>query len=90
MPRWTLCWTRCGAGPAPRRRVQAAGGGTGEHHPILNPDQEALPETNFACFGPLDRARRPAEEELSLPIHPYMTDGEVDAVLDALRRWPDA
>jgi dTDP-3-amino-3,4,6-trideoxy-alpha-D-glucose transaminase len=91
-PCWHLFPVRTAAGnkASLAQWLRGEGIATGEHYPILIPDQEALRETNFACFGPLDRARRLAEEELSLPIHPYMTDAEVDAVLDALRRWPGA
>jgi dTDP-4-amino-4,6-dideoxygalactose transaminase len=59
---------------------------TGEHYPVLIPDQEAMEKVNFVCFGDLVRARRLAEEEVSLPIHPYMRDEEVEAVLAVLER----
>jgi dTDP-3-amino-3,4,6-trideoxy-alpha-D-glucose transaminase len=62
----------------------------GEHYPILIPDQEALKGVNFACFGPLLRARSFAASEISLPVHPYMTDAEVETVLAALAEWPIA
>jgi dTDP-4-amino-4,6-dideoxygalactose transaminase len=60
----------------------------GEHYPILIPDQDALAGVNSVCFGALDRARRLAMTEVSLPIHPYMTDAEVDTVLAAIHDWP--
>jgi len=60
----------------------------GEHYPILIPDQEAMASVNSACFGSLDRARDLATTEVSLPIHPYMTDAEVDAVIEAVAEWP--
>ncbi len=91
-PCWHLFPVRTAAGNKASlvQWLRAEGVATGEHYPILIPDQEALRGTNFACFGSFDRARRLAEEEISLPIHPYMTDGEADTVLDALRRWPGA
>lgn len=58
---------------------------TGEHYPVLIPDQEAMRGVNFACYGNLGCARRLAEEEVSLPIHPYMGDEEVEAVLAAIK-----
>ena len=61
----------------------------GEHYPILIPDQEAMAGVNSACFGSLERARSIATNEISLPIHPYMTDVEIDAVLAAVAEWPD-
>lgn len=60
---------------------------TGEHYPVLIPDQEAMRGVNSACFGPLDGARTLATEEVSLPIHPFMSDDEVDAVLKAVVSW---
>lgn len=64
------------------------GVGTGEHYPILIPDQEAMRTVPSACFGALDRASRIAAEEVSLPIHPYLSDAEVDRVLAVVREWP--
>ena len=60
----------------------------GEHYPILIPDQAGLTGVNSVCFGNLERARSLAAMEVSLPIHPYMTDGEVDRVLAAIGSWP--
>lgn len=60
----------------------------GEHYPLLIPDQKGLTGVNSVCFGSLDRARSLAAGELSLPIHPYMTDVEVDQVLDVLEACP--
>lgn len=60
----------------------------GEHYPILIPDQDTLAGVNSVCFGGLDRARTLAMTEVSLPIHAYMTDAEVDAVLAAIHEWP--
>ena len=60
----------------------------GEHYPILIPDQEGLTGVNSVCFGDLHRARSLASREVSLPIHPYMTDAEVDRILTAIATWP--
>ncbi len=64
--------------------------GTGEHYPILIPNQEALRTVSSSCFGALERAERLSSEELSLPIHPYLTDEEVDRVLLAIGRWEES
>lgn len=61
--------------------------GTGEHYPILIPDQEALRAVNSACFGLLERALLLSKEELSLPIHPHLRDEEVDFILDSIAEW---
>lgn len=54
----------------------------GRHYPLLCPDQGALGEAGRALDS-LVVARRLAERELSLPIHPYLRDDEVDAVVKA-------
>ena len=54
----------------------------GRHYPFLCPDQRAAQGAGVAV-DPLAVARRISERELSLPIHPYLTDGEVDSVIAA-------
>jgi dTDP-4-amino-4,6-dideoxygalactose transaminase len=54
----------------------------GRHYPFVCPDQGAV-EGVGVTIGPLPVARRLAERELSLPIHPYLRDEEVDAVIEA-------
>jgi dTDP-3-amino-3,4,6-trideoxy-alpha-D-glucose transaminase len=61
---------------------------TGIHYPRLIPDQEAMREVpGMDVVGDLDRARRFAAEEVSLPIHPYLSDDEVDTVIKAVNAW---
>ena len=67
--------------------LRGEGIGTGEHYPILIPNQEAMRTVSNSCFGSLERAERLSAEELSLPIHPYLMDEEVDQVLAAIERW---
>jgi dTDP-4-amino-4,6-dideoxygalactose transaminase len=62
----------------------------GEHYPILIPDQEAMAGVNSVCFGALNHARSLAASEISLPIHPYMTNAEADTVLAAIGQWENA
>ena len=64
--------------------------GAGEHYPILIPNQVALRSVSHSCFGALERSESLAAEELSLPIHPYLTDEEVDRVVDSIARWEHA
>jgi dTDP-4-amino-4,6-dideoxygalactose transaminase len=54
----------------------------GRHYPRLCPDQPAVAGIG-ETIGNLSTARRLAEREISLPIHPYLTDDEVEAVIDA-------
>jgi dTDP-4-amino-4,6-dideoxygalactose transaminase len=56
----------------------------GRHYPFLCPDQGAA-KGQGAVFGDLAVARRLAERELSLPIHPYLEEDEIEAVIAACR-----
>ena len=68
-----------------RARVQAELGQrgiqTGVHYPV--PCHLQPPLRRYA-HGPLPVAERAAGEVLSLPLFPHMTDGQVDAVCEAL------
>jgi dTDP-4-amino-4,6-dideoxygalactose transaminase len=70
---------------ADRPRVQAElarrGIQTGVHYPV--PCHLQSPMRRYAN-GPLPTAERAAQELLSLPLFPHMSDGQVDAVCDAL------
>lgn len=57
------------------------------HYPAVIPDQKALAGRGAILADPLDEARRLAEEEVSLPIHPYMTEAEIDRVIAAANGW---
>jgi dTDP-4-amino-4,6-dideoxygalactose transaminase len=54
----------------------------GRHYPFLCCDQPAA-EGRGTERGSLPVARRLAQRELSLPIHPYLEDDEVSLVIDA-------
>lgn len=54
------------------------------HYPHLITDQRALSGVAFEIHGPLDNARALADGEVSLPIHPYLTDAEVERVIDTV------
>jgi dTDP-3-amino-3,4,6-trideoxy-alpha-D-glucose transaminase len=79
--------------PAARRDtlmayLREAGIGSAVHYPRLIPDQGALAGATYQVLGDLRRAKDLAECELSLPIHPYLTDEEVGRVIDAVNAWP--
>lgn len=54
----------------------------GRHYPFLCPDQPAVDGLGSAADA-LAVARRISERELSLPIHPYLSDEEVESVIEA-------
>jgi len=62
--------------------LKEAGIQVGRHYPVVCPDQEAVRGIGVTR-GDLTVARRLAERELSLPIHPYLQDEEVEAVIEA-------
>ncbi len=77
--------------PALRDDLQASLGesgiGTAVHYPILASDQQALAGRQFGSF-PV--AAGLAGSELSLPIHPYLSDPKVDRVIATVNEWKPA
>jgi dTDP-4-amino-4,6-dideoxygalactose transaminase len=63
-------------------RLRAAGIGVGRHYPVLCPDQPACSRIGVGA-GDLANARRIAERELSLPLHPQLADASVEQVIGA-------
>lgn len=72
------------------RHLAGAGIECGQHYPRLIPEQRALAEVPFEVAGELDNARRFAAGEVSLPLHPFLDDAEVDHVVAACNRWSRA
>jgi dTDP-3-amino-3,4,6-trideoxy-alpha-D-glucose transaminase len=70
--------------------LRAAGVETAVHYPRLMPDQEALAGVDFEVVGELRRAKEFADGEVSLPIHPYLSDEEIDRVVAAVNAWSSA
>jgi dTDP-4-amino-4,6-dideoxygalactose transaminase len=61
---------------------------TAIHYPRLIPDQTALAKAGLDDYSArLSKARRFAECEVSLPIHPFLTDNEIEAVIEACNNW---
>lgn len=57
------------------------------HYPRLIDEQPALPAPREQARGRFDVARRFRDQEISLPIHPYLRDDEIDRVIRLLREW---
>jgi dTDP-4-amino-4,6-dideoxygalactose transaminase len=66
-------------------RLRQEGIGVGRHYPFVCSEQPATRGTG-STLGSLRVAKRLAEREISLPIHPYLDDDEVQAVVEACRR----
>jgi dTDP-3-amino-3,4,6-trideoxy-alpha-D-glucose transaminase len=67
--------------------LKANGIVTGEHYAILIPDQKAMAGVPFEALSDFGNARVLADGEVSLPIHPYLTDQEADCVITAVNAW---
>jgi len=65
-----------------REQIVQRGVAVGRHYPLVCSDQVAVRGIG-RIVGDLAVARRLAERELSLPIHPYLEDHEVEAVIEA-------
>ena len=59
----------------------------GAHYPRLASEQPALPPDPKQELGELTNARRFRDSEVSLPIHPYLRDDEIDRVVALVREW---
>ncbi|MDQ2842426.1 MAG: DegT/DnrJ/EryC1/StrS family aminotransferase [Acidobacteriota bacterium] len=88
------CWHLFPVLVSPNRKpdfithLRKRGIGAGEHYPIAIPDQKALSGVpcHIASNG-IEQARLFCRSEVSLPIHPYLCDSEISAVLDAVNEW---
>ena len=60
---------------------------TGVHYPRIISEQTALPKGRWHQAAEPVNARRFTQRELSLPIHPFLTDSEVEAVIGACNNW---
>jgi Predicted pyridoxal phosphate-dependent enzyme apparently involved in regulation of cell wall biogenesis len=59
----------------------------GEHYPVPIQDQEALAYVEHEMADDCSAARCIAKSEVSLPIHPYLTDEEVARVIEISNAW---
>jgi dTDP-4-amino-4,6-dideoxygalactose transaminase len=70
------------------RHLDASGIDTGIHYPQPIHRQRAWVE-RFGEHPALPRAEQAAREILSIPVHPDLTDAEVERVADAVMRFFD-
>ncbi len=67
---------------------EANGVQTGIHYPVLASDQKACASfPKISVSGKLTKAKYFASHEVSLPIHPYLTDDEVSEVVRIVNNW---
>jgi dTDP-3-amino-3,4,6-trideoxy-alpha-D-glucose transaminase len=70
-----------------REHLRSRGIETAVHYPVLIPDQPALHGEKFEVVHPLVNAMRFVDREVSLPVHPYLSDEDVERVVDACNTW---
>jgi dTDP-4-amino-4,6-dideoxygalactose transaminase len=66
-----------------QQHMREAGILTGEHYPLAIPDQPVMAGCQYELGTTIDRARTWCASEVSLPVHPYMMDSEIDQVIAA-------
>ena len=59
------------------------------HYPIAIPDQKALAPVPCEAADSCENARTLCASEVSLPIHPYLTENEVSTVIAAVNAWSE-
>jgi dTDP-3-amino-3,4,6-trideoxy-alpha-D-glucose transaminase len=67
--------------------LKANGIAPGVHYPTALPDQPAMSKVAFEMADACALARQICASEISLPIHPYMTDEEVAQVIDVVNAF---
>jgi dTDP-4-amino-4,6-dideoxygalactose transaminase len=87
------CWHLFPVAVAPEAKgsflehLKRSGVGTGEHYPIPIPEQKAMEGVAFEVLDGYPNARALARGEVSLPIHPYLSDEEAGQVIAACNAW---
>ena len=61
---------------------------TGRHYPFIIPDQEAMKSVaKYESTTDFPNARDYATSEVSIPIHPFMSDEDTERVVAAVNSW---
>lgn len=87
---WHLFPVLCEPGrrEAFRAHLSNAGVSSGIHYPRLIPEQKALLDYgSHEVHGSLANARLLAEGEVSLPLHPFLLEEDLDRVIAAVCAW---
>jgi perosamine synthetase len=68
------------------KELDAAGIGSGIYYPRALHDYDCYRDhPRVKATTPLPEAERAAREVLSLPVHPWLTDGDLDRIVDTVR-----
>lgn len=61
--------------------------GVAEHYPTALVDQPAMSNVRYEAPYGCDKAREWCRSQVSLPIHPYLSDSEVSCVVELCNQW---
>ncbi len=89
VPVWHIFAVRCERRDALEDWLNGRGIGTNKHYPIPMHLQRCYSDLGFV-EGDFPIAEEISRTELSLPMYYGMTDGEIDAVIDAVNSFPSA
>lgn len=67
--------------------LKTEGVGAGIHYPKALPDQPALHSVPHELSDDCAVARRLCASEVSIPIHPYLSNADVERVIQAVNSW---
>jgi dTDP-4-amino-4,6-dideoxygalactose transaminase len=67
--------------------MRTRGVAVGEHYPTPIFEQAAMRSVKHQIVGSVSRSRSLCSSEVSLPIHPYLKDAEVEAVIESCNTW---
>jgi dTDP-3-amino-3,4,6-trideoxy-alpha-D-glucose transaminase len=86
---WHIFPTRIASGHRDSFRdyLRSKGILTGVHYPRVIPDQAAMQKCHYLLAVDPVKARQWATCEVSLPIHPFLTDNQISAVIEACNQW---
>jgi dTDP-3-amino-3,4,6-trideoxy-alpha-D-glucose transaminase len=70
-----------------RRFLASRAVASGEHYPLPIFEQPALLGAPHLMLNPCAVSKSIAVSEVSLPIHPYLTDNEIDRVIETCNEW---
>jgi dTDP-3-amino-3,4,6-trideoxy-alpha-D-glucose transaminase len=67
---------------------KTTGVAVGEHYPLALIEQEAMkPYLKKSGGSPCEQAKAFCHSEISLPVHPYLTESEIQKVIDVANGW---
>jgi dTDP-3-amino-3,4,6-trideoxy-alpha-D-glucose transaminase len=70
-----------------REHLRQNGVASAEHYPIAIPNQRAIVGVPHEIEGGIDGATQFCASQVSLPVHPFLQDSEVEQVLLAVNSW---